>query len=57
MKLDENGHPIECECGCIKFKKVDIIHGEGHVEEYSLECTNEDCLKIVGRWSFGHWEM
>ena len=37
------------------FKQVDKYFGEGYLEEYALECTNEDCLKIVGRWSYGSW--
>lgn len=51
----ESGQPIKCECGCIEFKQVDKYYGEGHLEEYALECTNENCLKIVGRWSYGSW--
>jgi hypothetical protein len=51
----ENGKPIKCECGCADFKQVDKYFGEGYIEEYALECTNEDCLKIVGRWSYGSW--
>tara|TARA_R110000765_G_scaffold398401_1_gene492766 strand:+ start:287 stop:505 length:219 start_codon:yes stop_codon:yes gene_type:complete len=55
--ISENGHPIKCECGCTEFKQVDQHYGEGHIEEYSLECTNQECLKKVGSWSFGHWQV
>ena len=51
----ENGKPVKCECGCTDFKQVDKYFGEGYLEEYALECTNEECLKIVGRWSYGSW--
>ena len=39
------------------IKQVNQYYGEGWIEEYSLECTNEDCLKIVGTWAFGHWDV
>lgn len=55
--ITENGQPIKCECGCTEFKQVDQHYGEGHIEEYSLECTNQECLKTVGCWSFGHWQV
>mgnify|MGYP003657578322 CR=1 FL=1 len=53
----ENGNPKKCLCGCTEFKQVDQYYGEGHIEEYSLECSNQNCLKIVGCWSFGHWQV
>ena len=53
--MSENGSPIKCHCGCTDFKEVDKYHENGHVVEYALECKNEDCLKIVGRWSYGSW--
>jgi hypothetical protein len=55
--ISENGAPLKCECGCTEFKDINQYYGEGWIEEYSLECTNEDCLKIVGTWSFGNWEI
>jgi hypothetical protein len=55
--ISEDGYPLKCICGCTKFKHVDQYYGEGWIEEYSLECTNIDCLKIVGHWSFGNWEV
>jgi hypothetical protein len=55
--ISSDGHPLKCECGCVKFKEVDQHFGSGHIEEYSLECTNNKCLKIVGNWSFGHWQI
>jgi len=54
--ISENGKPLKCECGSIDFKQVNQYYGEGYIEEYSLECKNEECLKIVGHWSFGHWQ-
>lgn len=53
--LSENGAPIKCKCGCSSFKQVDMFFGEGYLEEYALECMNQDCRKIVGRWSYGNW--
>jgi len=55
--IAENGTPLKCGCGCTEFKQVNQYYGEGWIEEYSLECTNEDCLKIVGTWAFGHWDV
>ena len=55
--ITENGTPLKCSCGCTEFKQVNQYYGEGWIEEYSLECTNEDCLKIVGTWAFGHWDV
>ncbi len=53
--INNEGQPLKCECGCTEFKQVSQYYGEGFIEEYSLECTNQDCLNIVGTWSFGHW--
>ena len=53
--IEPDGRPIKCECGCTKFKQVDPTYGEGWIEEYSLECTNEHCLKLVGHWAYGYW--
>lgn len=50
-----DGAPKKCLCGCSEFKEVNIYRGEGCTEEYSLQCTNEKCLKIVGTWSYGNW--
>jgi hypothetical protein len=55
--IAEDGHPKKCVCGCTEFKQVDQHYGEGHIEEYSLECTNQECLNTVGSWSFGHWQI
>lgn len=55
--ISENGKPLKCGCGCTEFKQVNQYYGEGWIEEYSLECTNEDCLKIVGTWAFGNWDV
>jgi hypothetical protein len=55
--IEEDGTPTKCKCGCTEFKKVEVYHMEGWVVEYAFECTNEDCLAIVGRWSYGHWEV
>lgn len=52
-----DGHPIKCECGCTKFKSVDEVYGEPLLLEYSLKCTNEKCLQIVGSWAYGHWQI
>ena len=54
--IEEDGTPLKCECGCVNFKQVNQVYGEGWIEEYSLECRNEDCLKIVGHWSYGYWQ-
>lgn len=54
---DEDLRPIKCECGCEDFKLTNIYYGEGYIEEYQLQCTNEDCLNTVGNWSFGHWHL
>lgn len=53
--IAEDLRPIKCECGCTEFKQVNQVYGEGWVEEYSLECKNECCLKIVGHWAYGGW--
>lgn len=55
--IDEIGTPLKCVCGCKKFKKVNIYNEEGYEVEYSLECKNESCYKIVGTWSYGHWQL
>jgi len=55
--IKEDGMPLKCGCGCTEFKQVKQYYGEGWIEEYSLECTNEDCLKIVGHWAFGYWSV
>ncbi|AGH56712.1 hypothetical protein Phi19:2_gp097 [Cellulophaga phage phi19:2] len=52
-----DGQPKKCECECTQFKQINVSHGEGWVEEYSLQCTNQDCEKIVGHWSYGHWSV
>lgn len=54
--IAEDGHPLKCECGHTEFKQVDELYGEGYIEEYILECTNQECLKIVGCWSFVYWQ-
>lgn len=55
--ISKNGVPLKCECGCSHFKRVNEFYGEGYIEEYSLECKNESCLKIVGTWCFGSWQV
>lgn len=55
--IDSDGTPLKCECGCKEFKQVNIYYGEGWIEEYSLECKNEGCLKIVGHWAYGNWTL
>ena len=55
--ISEDGTPLKCECGCTDFKRVNEYFGEGYVEEYSLECKNENCLKLVGTWSYGNWQV
>lgn len=55
--IDEYGHPKKCFCGGTEFKQVDQLYGGGWIEEYSLECTNEDCETIVGHWAYGHWTV
>jgi len=55
--ISENGKPLKCECGCKEFISVNEYHGEGWIEEYSLECTNQECFKIVGHWAFGNWQV
>jgi len=55
--IAEDGTPLKCGCGCTEFKQVNQYYGEGWIEEYSLECANEDCLKIVGTWAFGKWDV
>jgi hypothetical protein len=50
-----DGRPIKCGCGCVKFREVEKYYGDYLLEEYALECTNEACLRIVGRWSYGNW--
>lgn len=55
--ISENGQPKKCSCGCVEFKQVNQTYGEGGVEEYSLECENGECLKIVGHWSYGNWTV
>jgi len=46
--ISEDGMPLKCSCGCKEFKQVNMYYGEGYIEEYSLECKKESCLKIVG---------
>lgn len=54
--ISENVKPLKCICGCAEFKQMNEHFGVGHcLEEYSLQCTNTKCLKIVGRWSYGSW--
>tara|TARA_R110000851_G_scaffold233479_1_gene386049 strand:+ start:475 stop:795 length:321 start_codon:yes stop_codon:yes gene_type:complete len=55
--IAEDGHPKKCVCGCTEFKQVNQTYGEGWIEEYSLECKNEDCLKTVGHWAYGNWTV
>lgn len=55
--LTPYGEPTKCECGCTEFKQVNQYYGEGYIEEYQLECTNQECLKIVGTWSYGNWML
>lgn len=55
--INEYGRPLKCKCGCVDFKEVNIYRGESWIEEYSLECTNENCYKIVGTWSYGQWQL
>lgn len=55
--IDEIGTPLKCVCGCKKFTKVNIYNDEGYEVEYSLECKNEICFKIVGTWSYGNWQL
>lgn len=55
--IAEDGHPKKCECGCTEFNQVNQTYGEGWIEEYSLECKNEDCLKTVGHWAYGNWTV
>lgn len=55
--IDSNGTPLKCKCGCKKFKKVNVYNEEGWEVEYSLECKNESCYKIVGTWSYGNWQL
>ena len=51
------GKPVKCECGCTVFKEVEQYYCVNGIEEYSLQCTNKDCLKIVGHWAFGNWQF
>lgn len=53
--ISEDGEPIKCECGCTEFKRVNMYFEEGYLVEYTLECINEKCLKLVGVWSYGGW--
>lgn len=53
--ISSDGAPKKCLCGCSEFKEVNVYRGEGYTEEYSLQCKNEKCLKIVGTWSYGNW--
>lgn len=55
--ISEDGTPLKCTCGCKTFKKVNIYNEEGWEVEYSLECKNESCYRIVGTWSYGHWQL
>lgn len=53
--ITEDGTPLKCECGCEDFKQVNRYYGVGCIEEYSLQCENENCKKIVGHWAYGNW--
>ena len=56
--IDKDGKPLKCECGNTNFEKVDCYYEESvGLVEYSLECKNEECLKIVGNWSYGMWDI
>ena len=55
--IAENGTPLKCWCGCTDFKQVKQYYCEHGIEEYSLQCTNIECLKIVGHWAFGNWQV
>lgn len=53
--ISENGTPLKCRCVCTDFKQVKQYYCVHGIEEYSLQCT--DCLKIVGHWAFGNWQV
>lgn len=56
--IDKDGKPLKCECGNTNFERVDCYYEESvGLVEYSLECKNEECLKIVGHWSYGVWDI
>lgn len=55
--ISENGTPLKCLCGCINFKQMNVYLSEHGIEEYSLQCTNSECLKIVGHWAYGNWQV
>lgn len=55
--ISENGTPLKCWCGCSNFKQVNTYSSEYGIEEYSLQCTNIDCLRIVGYWGYGNWQI
>ena len=55
--ISEDGTPLKCECGCTDFEQVNQTYGEGWIEEYSWKCTNDKCLKIVGHWAYGNWQV
>lgn len=55
--FSEDGCPMKCGCGCTDFKEVEKYYGDVYIEEYALQCTNEECLSIVGRWSYGTWVL
>ena len=55
--ISANGTPLKCWCGCTDFKQVKQYYCEHGIEEYSLQCTNIECLKIVGHWAFGNWQV
>ena len=49
--IDKDGKPLKCECGNTDFERVNCYYEESvGLVEYSLECKNEECLKIVGNW-------
>jgi hypothetical protein len=56
--IDKDGKPLKCECGNANFERVNCYYEESvGLVEYSLECKNEECLKIVGNWSYGMWDI
>lgn len=56
--IDKDGKPLKCECGNTDFERVNCHYEESvGLVEYSLECKNEECLKIVGNWSYGVWDI
>lgn len=54
--IDRDGQPLKCVCDSTEFKQVNQTYGEGYIEEYSIECTNTECQKIVGHWAYGAWD-